>query len=152
MKDDVIVRQAGPDDLNETAVLFNEYRKFYRQPSDLDGAAAYLRERFDRQESVIFVAEDVSTCRMVGFTQLYPSFSSISMRRVWILNDLFVSEPDRGRGVAQRLLDRAKALAVETNAKGLSLSTAADNVAAQRLYERNGFVRDTDFYDYFLTL
>ena len=65
---------------------------------------------------------------MIGFTQLYPSFSSISMRRIWILNDLFVAEDRRGRGAAQRLLDAAKAYAVETNAKGLALSTAVETL------------------------
>jgi ribosomal protein S18 acetylase RimI-like enzyme len=152
LADHMKVRRADVSDAKAVAALFNEYRMFYRQTSDLHGAESYIAERLEHRESVIFVAEEVSSGRMIGFTQLYPSFSSISMRRVWILNDLFVAEDRRGRGAAQRLLDSAKAHAVETNAKGLALSTAVDNVTAQRLYDRNGYVRETEFYDYYLTL
>lgn len=152
MKHLMTVRRAGLDDVKAVASLFNEYRIFYRQPSDSGGAESYIAERLERNESVIFIVVDEPSGRTIGFTQLYPSFSSISMRRTWILNDLFVAEDQRGRGAAQRLLDRAKAHAIETDAKGLALSTATDNVAAQRLYERNGYLRETAFYDYFLTV
>ncbi|WP_309123000.1 GNAT family N-acetyltransferase [Paenibacillus sp.] len=152
MSEDIVVRQAGLADVEDVAVLFDEYRQFYRQSSDLAGAAAYLTERLERKESAIFLASDAKNGRILGFTQLYPTFSSISMKRVWILNDLFVSEEQRGRGAAQRLLDRAKAHAAETGAKGLALSTAVDNAVAQRLYERNGYVRETEFIDYFLSI
>lgn len=75
-----------------------------------------------------------------GFTQLYPSFSSLSMRRLWILNDLFVAATARKQGVGAALLERAKQFAVETNAKGLVLETVADN-PARKLYETNGMRR-----------
>ncbi|TLS52227.1 GNAT family N-acetyltransferase [Paenibacillus antri] len=152
MSGDVVVRQADLADVEDAAVLFDEYRQFYRQSSDLAGAVAYLTERLERKESSIFLASDAKSGRILGFTQLYPSFSSISMKRVWILNDLFVTAEHRGRGAAQRLLERAKAHAAETGAKGLALSTAVDNAVAQRLYERNGYVRETEFIDYFLSI
>ncbi|WP_053364635.1 GNAT family N-acetyltransferase [Bacillus sp. FJAT-27251] len=144
------VYQAGMEDLEGIAGLFNLYREFYEQGSDLEGAKAYIKERLKNQDSVIFVAKDKD--RYLGFTQLYPTFSSISMKRAWILNDLFVKADARKQGLGAKLLDKAKELAVETGAKSLSLSTAQDNVSAQRLYERYGYKRDEEFYHYDLTI
>lgn len=127
--------------------MFDGYRQFYGQPSDLAQARRFLSERLERDESVVFLAMEGEAG--VGFTQLYPSFSSVSAKRVWILNDLFVVPEARGRGVASALLDRAERLAVETKAKGLELKTARDN-PAQRLYERKGWQRDEAFHHYSL--
>jgi GNAT superfamily N-acetyltransferase len=101
-------------------------------------------------ESVIFVAQNQQG-QAIGFTQLYPAFSSVSARRIWILNDLFVTPGARGNGVARQLLDMAKNHAVATGAKRLALSTARDN-PAQKLYESVGYERDNLFYHYSLTL
>lgn len=138
--------QATLDDLEGVAGLFDEYRMYYEQPSDIDGAKAYIKERLLHEESVIFVAKKEG--QFVGFTQLYPVFSSISMKRAWILNDLFVDEAVRKQGAGELLPQRAKELAVATGAKSIVLETAADNTGAQKLYERNGYVRDTEFLHY----
>lgn len=144
--------EATLENLDQIAVLFNEYRIFYKQPSDIEKATGFLRERIENNESVIFIVTDPELGKVIGFTQLYPSFSSISMRRSWILNDLYVLEEFRGRGAAQQLLDAAQEYANSTCAKGLALSTAVDNIVAQRIYERNGYQRDNEFYSYYLTL
>ncbi|WP_416828170.1 GNAT family N-acetyltransferase [Ectobacillus polymachus] len=144
------VYQATITDLVGVSELFNLYRVFYNQSSDLEGAATFLAERINNQESVIFVA--VQEGRYVGFTQLYPSFSSVSMRRMWILNDLYVLKEARGQGVAQKLLDAAKKYALQTEAKSLELQTAPDNKIAQKLYEKNGYQKDTTFFHYSLNL
>ncbi|WP_373232209.1 N-acetyltransferase family protein [Cohnella sp.] len=146
------VSKATLEDLQQIAILFNEYRIFYKQPTDLEKARAFLLERIEKDESVIFKVKDGELSKVIGFTQLYPSFSSISMKRSWILNDLYVLEEFRGRGAAQQLLDAAQDYANSTCAKGLSLSTAIDNIVAQRIYERNGYQRDNEFYNYYLTL
>ncbi|MFB9329809.1 GNAT family N-acetyltransferase [Paenibacillus aurantiacus] len=144
------VKQADMADLDEVAGLFNAYRVFYGQQPDLEGARAFLFDRMAYRQSVIFIARDEARKMAAGIAQLYPIFSSVSMERVLVLNDLFVAEAHRKGGVGQRLLDAAKSYAVSAKAKGLQLSTAADNETAQRLYERNGFERDVDFYHYFL--
>jgi len=142
----MLVRRAGVGDLDDVAPLFDGYRQFYGQPSDLAAARAFLAERLRRDESVIFVAiaDDVT----LGFTQLYPSFSSVSVRRLWILNDLFVSPAARRGGVGRRLLERARDWAVETDSKGLTLTTAVTNSAARSLYESCGWRRDDEFAHY----
>lgn len=148
----ISIKQAGPEDLEELAVLFNEYRIFYEQASDMEGAKHFLSERLSRNESVVFLAVDQVNQTPVGFTQLYPSFSSISMKRLWVLNDLYVREEYRKQGAAKLLLEAAKTYGLQTNAKGLELSTAITNERAQRLYEKSGYIKDTEFYHFFLTL
>jgi ribosomal protein S18 acetylase RimI-like enzyme len=144
----VSVRQAGLADVDVVAPLFDSYRCFYRQASDLPLARDFIRERLSRLESVIFLAEN-SDGTAIGFTQLYPSFSSTDACRAWLLNDLFVVEPARGQGVGGALLNAAKSHADASGAKQLDLSTAHDN-PAQKLYEAHGYVRDNIYYYYSL--
>lgn len=134
--------------LEPTSSLFDQYRQFYNQRSDLVSARGFLKKRMDRRESVLFLA--LVSGHVVGFAQLYPTFSSLAMKRVWILNDLFVTEGARGRGVATALLKRAKRLAETTKAKGLMLETARTNANAQSLYEKLGWKRNDLFYTYSL--
>ena len=134
--------------LEDVIPLFDEYREFYEADSDHAAARAFLTERTERDESVIFVAY-VGT-QPVGFTQLYPSFSSVSLKRLWILNDLFVRSDVRRGGVGRALLERARQHAVETGAKGLVLTTAITNTPAQTLYESAGWRRDDEFIHYTL--
>ena len=138
--------RAGLDDLEAIVPLFDGYRQFYRQPTDPIGARAFLAERIKRDESVIFLA--IVEGAAVGFTQLYPLFSSVSMKRVWVLNDLFVAPSGRQAGAGRALLDRAERWARETGAKGLTLSTEITNVIAQRLYESAGWTKDDEFVHY----
>ena len=147
-----IVRQAGPTDVDLVAPLFDAYRGFYDQPSDLPLARTFIAARLERGESVVFVAERDG--RAVGFVQLYPLFSSTAPRprRLWLLNDLYVAPEARSGGVARALLARARGLAEETGAAGLELVTAATNSVAQRLYESVGYRRDELFLRYELGL
>ena len=132
------------------APLFDAYRQFYEQPADAQRAYDYLYTRISKDESVIFVAVKGST--PLGFTQLYPTFSSVSLKSVWVLNDLFVSPDARQLGVGTALLERAREFAIETQSKGLMLQTATDNKAAQALYEKLGWENDTEFFTYYLNV
>ncbi|WP_091220321.1 GNAT family N-acetyltransferase [Paenibacillus sp. BC26] len=146
----MLTYQATMQDLPELAVLFDQYRQFYGQSADLEGALQFLKERFIHRQSVIFVAK--SEDQLIGFTQLYPTFSSISMQSSWILNDLYVSEACRSFGAGQLLLDAAKQYGEQTEAKGIELSTAIDNKVAQRLYGRNGYEKDEVYFHYYRKL
>jgi ribosomal protein S18 acetylase RimI-like enzyme len=145
-----IVR-ASHKDVDRIVSLFDQYRGFYRERANAEGARSFLTERLTKNESVVFLAVDPEL-DTVGFIQLYPSFSSVSMKRLWILNDLFVLPTARKRGVGEALLRRAEEFARETNAKGLELETWVDNLPAQRLYEKLGWKRNRDFYQYTLYL
>lgn len=143
----ITVIRAYPEHADQIAPLFDGYRQFYDQVSDIDAGRQFVLERLKHNESVIFLALDGK--QSVGFTQLFPTFSSVSMRRLWILNDLFVVPAARRRGVARALLEQARQFAIETQAKGLVLETAIDN-PARYVYEALGWQRDTEFYHYSL--
>ena len=144
-----IVRAAAKD-ADRVAPLFDAYRQFYKQKSDLSAARTFIAHRLKRDESVIFLALNGEDA--VGFVQLYPCFSSTVMKRMWILNDLFVVPEARRGGAARALMERARQWAVETEADGLWLETAVDNHPAQRLYESLGWKRDNDYYRYLMPL
>jgi GNAT superfamily N-acetyltransferase len=144
------IQQATIQDLHLIAPLFDAYRVFYQQTSDVELAENFLSERLQKNESIIFFAIDEME-RGLGFVQLYPSFSSVSAMRQWTLNDLFVSEAARRSGVARLLMNRARQFAIDTNAKGLFLETGHDNIRGQTLYESLGYKRNSEFF-YFLDL
>lgn len=146
----VSVRQATIFDVPELVPLFDGYRGFYERPSDVTGAHAFLLNRFKHAESVIFLAYEGS--ESVGFTQLYPSFSSASMARIFILNDLFVREDARDKGVGRKLVGAAVEFARAAGAVRLTLCTAMTNMHAQAVYESLGWRRDEQFYVYNFSL
>jgi len=141
------IRKAAIEDLNSLTELFDSYRVFYQQESDPEGARSFLKERLLNEDSVVFIAFDESN--PVGFVQLYPTFSSVSMKKSWILNDLYVNASARKKGFGEKLIQKAIGLAEETGAKGLSLETGQDNVKAQRLYEKIGFKKESSYFYYF---
>lgn len=144
-------RRAVPEDIEQLASLFDQYRTFYGKTPDLNLAKSFLQERMLKEQSVILVAE-TEPGDLAGFTQLYPSFSSLSAATVYVLNDLFVAPDHRREGVAQALLEAAEAFARESGAVQLSLSTAMTNDPAQSLYEGMGWTRDQEFYHYALAI
>jgi ribosomal protein S18 acetylase RimI-like enzyme len=146
MMENLRITQANENHLQELVPLFDAYRQFYLEPPDPEGARLFLSERLDRNESVILLGTQDG--HPLGFVQLYPSFTSTKMRRLWILNDLFVSPAARMRGVGQALLREARQYASKTDAEGLTLETWRTNVKAQRLYEKMGWKRDDMFYTY----
>lgn len=148
---EIEVRQATIFDLDILVPLFDAYRRFYRKESDPDLARRFLRERFQHNQSVIFLAvrPDGSGA---GFTQLYPIFSSALAARTFILNDLYVLPECRRRNVGARLLGAAAAFGRAAGAVRLNLSTEVTNQAAQALYESAGWIRQEDFCVYTLAL
>jgi len=130
--------------------LLDAYRIFYKQASNLEASDRFLEQRFELEDSVIFLALDDAGTGM-GFTQLYPSYSSVSLQLTYILNDLYVAAEGRKQGVGAALLQRAQQYARETGSKGLTLETAVDN-PAQNLYKRLGWVLDTEVNHYTWTV
>jgi GNAT superfamily N-acetyltransferase len=143
----VKTRLASAEDLDAIAPLFDAYRQFYDKPADLALARRYLAERFQRRESVIYVAEN-ERGDIVGFTQLYPAFCSVAADRYYVLYDLFVTPSARGTGAGRALMEAAEAFAREEGAARLELQTAKTNRVGQSLYESCGWIRDEDFYVY----
>jgi len=135
--------------------LFDKYRVFYRQQSDIALAKKFIQERLDNDESVIFVSLDTNLNRPIGFTQLYPKYSSARLIKNYILNDLYVDKEYRKMGIGESLIKTAMDFARQNGAKFVELSTAIDNYTAQSLYEQVGFKKlepETDFFTYRINL
>jgi GNAT superfamily N-acetyltransferase len=152
-----LVRAALPNDLAHLLPLFIGYRAFYGELANQTSSASFLRARLALRDSVILLAfkQEVDVERFskaeqiaVGFIQLYPIFSSVSARRSYLLNDLFVDVQARRQGVAESLLNAANSHAKQHGAAWLMLQTAHSNLAAQQLYQRSGWQHDTEFQTY----
>lgn len=148
----VTVRRAQSTNLDLLVPLFEGYRAFYRCTADEPSAREFLSERLARGDSTVFIAIEEGTNAAAGFVQLYPVFSSLRMRRAWILNDLFVAPAYRVRHVARQLMDAARVMAVETGAATIALETAPDNHSARRLYESLEYHQEQRFLQYVLDL
>ena len=138
--------QATIQNLEQLIPLFDNYRIFYKQHSSPNAAKEFLTKRFIKNDSIIFMAFDNQN-QALGFTQLYPTFSSVSLRRTYILNDLYVASKMRAKGIGEALMNHSKQFATDTKCKGITLETAIDN-PAQKLYERLGWKKDTAVFHY----
>ncbi|MDN3584852.1 GNAT family N-acetyltransferase [Mucilaginibacter flavus] len=133
------IKQITIADYKLVTGLFNQYRVFYKQASDIALAETFIKNRLERNESIIFVAlQDDSP---VGFTQLYPLLSSVRATKNWLLNDLYVDANHRKKGIGEALLQAAYEFAKNDGAAFIELETGVDNFTAQSLYEATGFVR-----------
>jgi GNAT superfamily N-acetyltransferase len=141
-----LIRRVGVGDVGRIAPLFDLYRQFYGKPADARLATAFIRDRLQADESVVFLAEAEAErpSEALGFVQLYPSFSPVAACRIWVLNDLFVAPVARGHGVGRALMEVARQHAIQTGAKRLTLETTAENRTAWSLYEDLGYVRQQD--------
>ncbi len=136
------IRKATFSDLLPLSQLFDLYRQFYGKASDIEAGKTFLKDRFENNESEIFVA--LSDSKIVGFIQLYPLFSSTRMKRLWLLNDLFVHPDYRGQGFSIQLIEVTKQLCIDTNACQLTLETSKLNTIGNNLYPKAGFEIDLD--------
>ena len=142
------VRVATSADAGQVARLFDLYRCFYGRESNLNESAGFISERLKNKDSVIFIVETTDGT-LAGFTQLYPIFSSLSAKKAWVLNDLFVCREFRSQGVASKLIQQSLAFCKNAGAEWVSLQTATDNFTAQQLYQKLGFIQDTQFLNYY---
>lgn len=141
------IRRIKISDSDLVVDLFDRYRMFYQQPSDPVLAGNYIRARLDHNESVIFVALVEGT--PVGFTQLYPYYSSIRAAKNWILNDLYVDRVYRKQKIGEALMQTAMDFAGQEGAAFMELETAPDNLVAQGLYEKLGFIKQQPIHDFY---
>ena len=145
-----MIRKMKKDDLEETAKLLDAYRVFYKQESDYKKALQFLTERFEKQESIVFVAEN--NHQLVGFTQLYPIFTTVGLNRGYLLNDLYVDINYRKQGYGSALIQKTFDYGKNQQASFILLETAIDNTTAQRVYKKNGMKLEDDVYYFYKSL
>jgi ribosomal protein S18 acetylase RimI-like enzyme len=148
-----MTRKADTKDLQQLTKLFDQYVVFYKGPSNYEKHYAYLKERLENNEAVIYVAyDDENPDKLIGFVLIYVTFSSLALNKILILNDLFVDSSARKKGIGEKLILETVALAKEMEAQTIRLRTAKKNTIAQALYQKMGFVREDYLYSYDLTV
>jgi len=148
----LIVRSVNIEDVAQLSTLFDAYRVFYQKKTDLKAASNFLKERINNKDSELFVCENEENI-LVAFVQLYPLFSSTKMKKLWLLNDLYVEKHCRGKGISVLLIDSAKALVKATNACGMFLETSKTNLVGNNLYSKTGFTlnNEANYYEWLIT-
>ena len=145
------IKQASLEELNDLVSLFDQYMVFYKQPSAPQKYRPYLGERLMNNDATVFIAYNKAGEAM-GFVLNYHSFSSVSLGKIMVLNDLFIAPAYRRQGLANELIHRVVREAKNTGAIRVDLNTAQDNFSAQALYEKLGFVKDTEYFSYRLAV
>lgn len=148
MAEEFLIGKATEKELDELSYLFDKYRVFYQKNSDVEAAYEFIKQRITNDDAQIYFAFSKESKKLVGFTLLYPLFSSARMKRLWLLNDLFVLQEFRGKGISKMLIEKAKELVRFTSACGMMLETAKDNLIGNDLYPKTGFEleKGTNFY------
>ena len=154
---EISIQMATSRDISEVARLFNAYRDFYGEAPDEPRALAFIRDRITLASSQppgqfsvaqYFLAwmETPEGRKAVGFMHLMPSTNTLAMRPIWFLEDLYVDPSVRGKGIATAFLKHAEEFARRTGAERLTLATAHDNLAAQSIYRKLGYIREEHFW------
>ena len=139
--------KATKENINQVGKIFDLYRQFYKYKSNVQESTNYISERICNNESIIFLALTESN-NSAGFVQLYETFGSLHLGKIIILYDLYVKEECRKHGIGKQLMEKSEEYAKSIGAKGIELSTAKDNITAQSLYEKIGYIRDNEFFSY----
>ncbi|PCI65500.1 MAG: GNAT family N-acetyltransferase [Gammaproteobacteria bacterium] len=142
--------RAGKKDKANIAELFDQYRIFYQMKSDIKSSSKFIDDRLNLNDSIIYLAKYVNShsSKACGFIQIYPTFSSIAMKSIWTLNDLFVNQDYRKKGCARALMKQVEIDAKKSNVFSIKLATAIDNSQAKKLYESLNY-KKTDLYDHY---
>lgn len=141
---DSVIRPATPDDVPALAVLFHDYRQFYGEAFARQQTLDFVQEHVSKQNTQFLVAR-AAEAALLGFVHLIPSFNTLALRPIWFLEDLFVVPSARRTGIASALMTAAEAFAIKSGAERLTLATAHDNLAAQALYRKLGYLREEHF-------
>ena len=142
------VRLMQYSDIDQVAVLLEEFRLLYGAPPDLEKTLQYLKDRFENEQSKIFIALDGN--EYLGFCQMYPTFSSISLKKLYILKELYVVKSHRKKGVAKELIQHAEKSAKRFNTIGLIIETRITNQSALKFYDSVGYLKEGEHIYYYL--
>ena len=134
----MIIRPAAPGDERALLDLIHALARFEKLDHTVTGTAEALRDHLfgPRPAAEAVLAEEDAAA--VGFALFFPTYSTVLTRPgVW-LEDLFVRESHRRRGIGRALLAEVRRIAETRGAGRLEWSVLDWNDAAIALYERFG--------------
>lgn len=130
------VRMASSDDapaLNEMIAAFAAYERLPNHST-----VASLHQELTRPDKVIEVAIAFLDGRPVGFAVFFQSYSTFLARRGLYLEDIYVREDQRNKGIATALLRHLARIAVERDYGRVEFSVLLWNTVAIEFFEKLG--------------
>jgi GNAT superfamily N-acetyltransferase len=142
-----VIRSATPEDVGTLLRLIRELAEFEKLAHEVRATEAdLLREGFGpspRYEALL--AEEDG--RALGFALYFHNFSTFEGRSGLHLEDIFVRDEARGRGIGRKLMARLAGIAAERNCARLDLSVLHWN-PARRFYDRLGMKQMAEWLPY----
>ena len=128
------MRPVGAEEMDQVLPLIAGYQTFYGAKPDEQRNRRFFSRFLHPSEEGLLLGAWVDG-DLVGFANLYWFFSSTKATETVLMNDLFVKEGNRGKGIGRALIQSALDETRRRGAAHLEWFTAPDNSTAQRLYD-----------------
>lgn len=141
--DNILVREATLDDLDEVALAFQEYAKtFTVKGSNFTFLASHI---IKLRESGIFLA--FYRQRLIGFVTYMSNFSFTYTCSAVVFEDFWVNKEYRHDKIPEMIFRRCMDLALQSGVNHIYTHIAANDYVRQRYLRRYGF--ETTHYQLF---
>lgn len=144
-----MIRVVEPKDLSALLLLARQYLAFYHTKVDQEDLRKWA-EYFLMHPQEGFFCLSEQDGQAIGFATVYLSWSTLSLGRIAVLNDLFITESWRGQGHGEKLFQFVASLTKDRGVVRLEWETTVGNKRAQALYAKMGGVV-SDILTYTLT-
>jgi GNAT superfamily N-acetyltransferase len=143
----IAIRPAERRDYRQWRPLWDGYNSFYGREGDTALAEAITQATwqrfFDPSEPVHCLVAQTQE-RLVGLTHFILHRSTTRLKDVCYLQDLFTSQPLRGRGIGRKLIFGVYAAAKAAGCSRVYWHTQVTNAAGRALYDKvaghDGFI------------
>jgi len=137
-QDSVSIRLAAPSDVDAVLALCRELYEFDGTPFHADGHRAALVELISRPDCGCVWLIEVGA-ETIGYVVLCFGFSLEFRGRDAFVDEFYLREPFRRRGVGTEVMEQVAREAQRLGVKALHLEVERTNTAAQAFYRKIGF-------------
>lgn len=141
---ETIIRSGKKEDLPQVLELVKELALFERAPEQVTNTVSMMEEDgFGAHPAYgMFVAEKNN--QIIGISIYYYRYSTWKGRRLY-LEDIIVTESERGEGIGKKLFERTMFKTLEDNCTGMTWQVLDWNTPAIDFYKRYGAKLDSEW-------